>query len=127
MDLPISPLNCKYTCGHGMCVLTCACAQYELTLVASDGRNENSTRVIVRVLDVNDLPPRFTRSAYVTQALEETGPYPHSLIQVFCFFFLFCLVLFFDVDTSFNRHREINIIIYPNVSRKVTLKSFQAL
>lgn len=42
-------------------------------------------------------------------------------------FFLFCLILFFDVDTSFNRHREINIIIYPNVSRKVTLKSFQAL
>lgn len=59
-------------------------------LVASDGRNENSTRVVVHVLDVNDRPPTFSRSAYVTQALEETGPYPHPLIQVFYFIlFLF--------------------------------------
>lgn len=72
-----------------MCV-----SQYDLTLVASDGRNENSTRVVVRVLDVNDLPPRFSRAAYVTQALEETGPFPRSLIKVFvCFFsFFFFLV-----------------------------------
>ncbi|XP_045534291.1 neural-cadherin isoform X4 [Papilio machaon] len=56
--------------------------RYELTLVASDGRNENSTRVVVRVLDINDMPPKFSRSAYVTQALEETGPFPRHLLQV---------------------------------------------
>lgn len=65
-----------------------ASVQYDLTLVASDGRNENSTRVVVRVLDVNDLPPKFSNSAYVTQALEETGPFPHSLIQVFYLYFV---------------------------------------
>lgn len=74
---------CRVLHEHVYVGLMCACAQYELTLVASDGRNENSTRVVVHVLDINDLPPRFSRSAYVTQALEETGPYPHFLIQVF--------------------------------------------
>lgn len=57
-------------------------------LVASDGRNENSTRVVVHVLDVNDRPPTFSRSAYITQALEETGPYPHPLIQVYYLLFI---------------------------------------
>lgn len=69
--------------------------QYDLTLVASDGRNENSTRVIVRVLDVNDNPPYFSRTAYLTEALEETGPFPRRLIKVPLLFYFFVYPILF--------------------------------
>lgn len=69
-------------------VLCCLARQYALTLVASDGRNENSTTVIIHINDVNDLPPVFERSSYTTLVQEELpGPHPYGLIQVLVFFF----------------------------------------
>ncbi|XP_076325233.1 neural cadherin isoform X1 [Tachypleus tridentatus] len=45
--------------------------KYNLTLVASDTLRENSTTVIIRIKDINDLPPVFERSSYETTILEE--------------------------------------------------------
>ncbi|GBM28096.1 uncharacterized protein NPIL_232541, partial [Nephila pilipes] len=44
---------------------------YNLTLVASDTLFENSTTVIIKVKDINDLPPKFSQSLYQTHILEE--------------------------------------------------------
>ena len=57
--------------------------KYELTLVASDSLNENETRVIIHVKDVNDLPPTFDQPAYSATMKEEfSDPLPHRLLQV---------------------------------------------
>lgn len=57
--------------------------KYELTLVASDGRNENFTKVVIHINDVNDLPPSFSLNMYACTINEEMpGPYPYNLIQV---------------------------------------------
>lgn len=57
--------------------------QYELTLVASDSLNENSTKVVLHVNDVNDLPPVFDRSIYEETVWEEMpGPKLHRLLKV---------------------------------------------
>ena len=45
--------------------------QYELRLVASDNLNENYTKVVIHVKDVNDNPPVFDRPTYETQITEE--------------------------------------------------------
>ncbi|KAB7494699.1 Neural-cadherin [Armadillidium nasatum] len=45
--------------------------RYELRLVASDNRNENHTKVVIHVKDVNDNPPMFDRPLYETQITEE--------------------------------------------------------
>ncbi|KAG8223171.1 hypothetical protein J437_LFUL000337, partial [Ladona fulva] len=56
--------------------------QYELTLVASDSLNENQTRVVIHVNDVNDLPPVFSSTLYPALLQEEfEGPYPYRLLQ----------------------------------------------
>jgi hypothetical protein len=54
-----------------------------LTLVASDSLNENETSVVIRINDVNDLPPVFSQSLY-TSAIEEEygGPLPLKLLKV---------------------------------------------
>ncbi len=45
--------------------------QYELRLVASDNLNENYTKIVIHVNDVNDNPPVFDRPTYETQITEE--------------------------------------------------------
>lgn len=61
--------------------------QYELTLVASDSLNENYTKIIINVRDVNDLPPVFPEKLYCKVMDEEiAAPFPmlqvhHSAIQ----------------------------------------------
>lgn len=45
--------------------------QYNLTLVVSDSLLENSTTVRVRVKDVNDLPPKFSKVNYLVTIDEE--------------------------------------------------------
>ncbi|XP_017771131.1 PREDICTED: neural-cadherin [Nicrophorus vespilloides] len=57
--------------------------RYEVTLVASDSLNENSTRVVIHVKDVNDHPPVFKQSLYAATINEELdGIYPFKLMQV---------------------------------------------
>ncbi|KYB27321.1 Neural-cadherin-like Protein [Tribolium castaneum] len=57
--------------------------RYELTLVASDSLNENYTTVVIHIKDVNDLPPIFNKSVYMTEIDEEyPAPYPMLLMQV---------------------------------------------
>ena len=57
--------------------------QYELTLVASDTLRENSTKVRIRVKDINDLPPKFDQSSYETTILEEDSVgLPKGILKV---------------------------------------------
>ncbi|XP_044750155.1 neural-cadherin isoform X5 [Coccinella septempunctata] len=57
--------------------------RYELTLVASDSLNENSTTVAINVRDVNDLPPVFNTTVYRKTVQEEVpGIYPRTLMKV---------------------------------------------
>lgn len=66
-----------------MCLLVLFACQYELTLVASDGLNENATRVIIHINDVNDMMPEFTQPLYQAVMAEElAGPYPYRLLKV---------------------------------------------
>ncbi|CAG0882382.1 unnamed protein product, partial [Cyprideis torosa] len=46
--------------------------RYDLELTASDSRNENTTRVIINIKDLNDRPPVFDRILYEAQITEET-------------------------------------------------------
>lgn len=55
--------------------------QYELTLVASDSLNENHTKIIITVRDVNDLPPVFPEKLYC-KVMDEEIPAPFPMIQV---------------------------------------------
>ncbi|CAG7819551.1 unnamed protein product [Allacma fusca] len=57
--------------------------QYDLTLVASDSLLENETTVVIRINDVNDLPPVFSQSIYTAEIAEEySGALPLKLLQV---------------------------------------------
>ncbi|XP_037558353.1 neural-cadherin isoform X4 [Dermacentor silvarum] len=47
--------------------------EFNLTLVASDTLYEGSTTVLIHVKDVNDLPPVFGQSSYVTTIEEEVS------------------------------------------------------
>lgn len=63
-------------------LITCdRCAQYELTLVASDSLNENHTKIIITVRDVNDLPPVFPEKLY-GKVLDEEMKTPFTMLQV---------------------------------------------
>lgn len=56
---------------------------YNLTLVASDTLYENNTRVIIKVKDINDLPPKFDKSTYDTQIYEERSEgLPEKILKV---------------------------------------------
>lgn len=55
--------------------------------MASDSLNENETYVVIRINDVNDLPPEFTESTYTTELQEEyAGPLPLRLLKVGFYF-----------------------------------------
>lgn len=82
--------------------------QYELTLVASDSLNENHTKIIITVRDVNDLPPVFPEKLYCKVMDEEiSAPFPMIQVsrQMACFssfppfsiYFVFSF-LFFSID-----------------------------
>lgn len=55
--------------------------QYELTLVASDSLNENHTKIVINVRDVNDLPPVFPQKHY-NYTMDEEIPAPFRFLQV---------------------------------------------
>lgn len=66
-----------------LCFVLCTHEQYELRLVAGDGRNENETVVVIHVNDKNDLPPAFNHPMYEASLEEESqGPFPINLLQV---------------------------------------------
>ncbi|XP_066434973.1 neural-cadherin-like [Eleutherodactylus coqui] len=56
--------------------------QFELKLVASDGKWENHTSVIINVINLNDEPPVFTQSEYHDSILEELTDLPMLVLQV---------------------------------------------
>ncbi|XP_044151298.1 neural-cadherin-like [Bufo gargarizans] len=56
--------------------------QFELSLVASDGKWENHTSVVISVLNLNDEPPIFTQSEYHDSILEELTDLPLLVLQV---------------------------------------------
>ncbi|XP_043922109.1 neural-cadherin-like [Protopterus annectens] len=56
--------------------------RYELGLVASDGKWENQTTVIINVINKNDEAPVFSRSEYHTSVLEELHDLPAFISQV---------------------------------------------
>ncbi|XP_077982689.1 neural-cadherin-like [Glandiceps talaboti] len=55
---------------------------YTLTYVASDGLNENSTRIKVNIINVNDNPPEFTQKEYSATIWEEDDDVPVFVVQV---------------------------------------------
>lgn len=67
-----------FRCVCGIYVMA---TQYDLTLVASDSLNENYTRIIITVRDVNDLPPTFPEKNY-SKVMDEEIPAPFPMIQV---------------------------------------------
>lgn len=56
--------------------------QFELRLVASDGKWENHTYVVINVINLNDEPPVFTQSEYHDSILEELTDLPVQVLQV---------------------------------------------
>ncbi|KAM4688915.1 neural-cadherin-like [Discoglossus pictus] len=56
--------------------------QFELRLVASDGKWENQTLVIINVINLNDEAPSFTQSEYHDSILEELTDLPVLVLQV---------------------------------------------
>ncbi|KAI9520246.1 hypothetical protein NQZ68_020146, partial [Dissostichus eleginoides] len=55
--------------------------RYELRLVASDGKWENETLVVVQVLNRNDEAPVFSRSEYQASVTEELTQLPVFLLE----------------------------------------------
>lgn len=49
--------------------------------MASDSLNESHTKVIINIVDVNDLPPVFDQKHY-QRCLNEEEPAPYSIMQV---------------------------------------------
>ena len=57
--------------------------QYVLELRASDSLHEGSTTVVIRIKDINDLPPKFEEASYSTMIYEEdTIGLPKSILKV---------------------------------------------
>jgi len=55
--------------------LTAVCVQeYRMTYRVFDDKFENSTTLIIQVLDVNDNPPRFDNAVYNVLDLNEEEP-----------------------------------------------------
>lgn len=64
-----------------------------------DGVNEQETRVVVRIRDVNDMPPTFLQNSYDAVIFEESIHIYRPIITVstLCFVLIIsldCLVLF---------------------------------
>ena len=59
-----------------------ACIQYELNVVASDSLHETSTRVVIHVRDVNDLPPVFDQGTYIANTVEEYAAPKRRILKV---------------------------------------------
>ncbi|XP_077127838.1 neural-cadherin-like [Ranitomeya variabilis] len=57
-------------------------AKFELRLVASDGKWENHTCVVINVINLNDEPPVFTQSEYQDSIVEEVTDLPTFVLQV---------------------------------------------
>nr|XP_006635865.1 PREDICTED: neural-cadherin-like isoform X1 [Lepisosteus oculatus] len=55
---------------------------YELRLVASDGKWENQTLVIINVINQNDEAPIFSQSEYHSSVMEELTKLPVLVLQV---------------------------------------------
>lgn len=55
--------------------------KYDLKLVASDSLNENYTRIVINIKDVNDLPPIFPRNQY-ERTLDEEFDTPVQIMKV---------------------------------------------
>lgn len=55
---------------------------FELRLVASDGKWENHTLVVISVVNLNDEAPVFTQSEYHDSILEELTELPVLVLQV---------------------------------------------
>lgn len=56
--------------------------RYELRLVASDGKWENETLVVVEVINRNDEAPVFSQSQYHAAVMEELSQLPVFILQV---------------------------------------------
>ena len=56
--------------------------RYELRLVASDGKWENETLVLVHVVNRNDEAPVFSRTEYQAAVTEELDQLPVFILQV---------------------------------------------
>lgn len=57
--------------------------QYELEMVATDSVNEASTKVVIKINDVNDRPPVFDQTIYEAELEEEfTSSLPVELLKV---------------------------------------------
>lgn len=56
--------------------------RYELWLVASDGKWENETLVVVKVINRNDEAPIFSQMEYHAAVMEELTQLPVFLLQV---------------------------------------------
>lgn len=57
--------------------------QYDVIVGGQAGEERAFVRVVVRVRDVNDLPPRFFRPLFETQITEEDDRHlPKSILQV---------------------------------------------
>ncbi|XP_062848374.1 neural-cadherin [Trichomycterus rosablanca] len=56
--------------------------RYELRLVASDGKWENQTVVIVNIINQNDEAPIFSQTEYHTSVLEELTELPVLVLEV---------------------------------------------
>lgn len=59
--------------------------RYELQLVASDGKWENHTLIIINVVNKNDEAPVFTQNEYYGSVLEELTDLPAFVLKVKCF------------------------------------------
>lgn len=56
--------------------------RYELRLVASDGKWENETLVVVEVMNRNDEAPIFSQTEYHAAVMEELTQLPVFILQV---------------------------------------------
>ncbi|MBN3295370.1 CADN protein, partial [Amia calva] len=56
--------------------------RYELRLVASDGKWENQTLVIINIINQNDEAPIFSQSEYHSSVMEELNELPFLVLQV---------------------------------------------
>ena len=84
---------------------------YNLTILANDGLNGASAQLIVNITDINDRPPVFNSSEYVT-TLTENYPPGVTFIQVFAE----------DMDEGTNAIVEYSIVQQPD-NGEVTINS----
>ena len=56
--------------------------RYELRLVASDGKWENQTMVIINIINQNDEAPIFSQTEYHASVMEELTELPVFVLEV---------------------------------------------